>query len=164
MAGTIARTTSATATVVKPTAKITRPPTGAQLSLRSRSEASYAASSSTGATNSAKASSGGNVNDVSIGRNASTPPPTARNTGYGAPTRRAAAARITAATKRPRSCSSPCMSPNLRHLGPQRPTIFCRCSGYRAPLTEIVAAARSISLRSSGVSCTANAPRFSSSR
>ena len=49
----------ATATVVNPTAKTTRPVTGAQLSLRSRSDASYAASSRTGATNSASASSGG---------------------------------------------------------------------------------------------------------
>ena len=40
IAGTSARTTSATARVVNPTAKTTRPPTGTQLSLRSRSEAS----------------------------------------------------------------------------------------------------------------------------
>ena len=48
--GMIARATTATATVVSPTANITSPVTGAQLSLRSRSDASYAASSSTGAT------------------------------------------------------------------------------------------------------------------
>ena len=39
--------------------------TGAQLSLRSLSDASYAASSNTGAMNSASASSGGRVNVVS---------------------------------------------------------------------------------------------------
>ena len=42
--------------------------TGAQLSLRSLSDASYAASSSTGATNSASASSGGSVNDGAAGK------------------------------------------------------------------------------------------------
>src|SRR5690349_8968243 len=39
---------------------------------------------------------------------ASSAPPMARNTGYGAPTRRAAAARATAATKRARICSRAC--------------------------------------------------------
>ena len=48
------------------------------------------------------------------GTNASSAPPSARNTGYGAPTRRAPAARTTAATKRPRSCSSSLISPCQR--------------------------------------------------
>ncbi len=106
MAGISAWATIATAAVVSPTAKTTRPVTGAQLSLRSLRDASYAASSNTGAMNSAKASSGGRVNVVPVGRNARAAPPSARNTGYGAPTRRAAAARITAAINSPSSCSS----------------------------------------------------------
>ena len=88
--GMSVRATTATAAVVNPTANTTRPVTGAQLSLRSLSEASYAASSRTGATKSASASSGGSVNDGAPGTNASSAPPSARNTGYGAPTRRAA--------------------------------------------------------------------------
>ena len=47
---------------------------------------------------------------------------------------------------------------------PQRPVICSRCSGYRAPSTRIFEAARSISARSSGVSSTSAAPRFSSRR
>ena len=106
MAGTRVWATSATATVVRPTANTTRLVTGAQLSLRSLTDASYAASSNTGATNSASASSGGSVNDGATGTKARNAPPSARNTGYGAPTRRAAAASSTAATNRTRSCSS----------------------------------------------------------
>ena len=48
MAGINVRATTATAMVVRPTATTTRPVTGAQLSLRSRGEASYAASSRIG--------------------------------------------------------------------------------------------------------------------
>ncbi len=48
MSGISARATTATAMVVRPTANTTRPVTGAQLSLRSRGDASYAASSSIG--------------------------------------------------------------------------------------------------------------------
>src|SRR5688572_8749837 len=106
MAGINARTTTATAMVVRPTANTTRPVTGAQLSLRSLGDASYAASSRMGAMKSASASSGGTVNPGAPGVKASNAPPRARKTGYGAPTRRAAAARTTAATKRIRSCSS----------------------------------------------------------
>ena len=113
--GMIARATTATATVVSPTANITSPVTGAQLSLRSRSDASYAASSSTGATNSASASSGGRVKDGAAGRKASSAPPSARNTGYGAPTRRATPARITAATNKLRSCSNSPISLRVQH-------------------------------------------------
>ena len=47
--GMIVRDTTATATVVSPTATTTKAATGAQLSLRSRGDVSYAASSSTGA-------------------------------------------------------------------------------------------------------------------
>src|SRR4029453_9595170 len=54
-------TTTATAAVVNPTANTTRLVTGSQLSRRSLSDASYAASSRTGATNSASASSGATV-------------------------------------------------------------------------------------------------------
>src|SRR5712691_8817789 len=46
----------------------------------------------------------------------------------------------------------------------QRPTICCRCSGYRAPCSAICAAARSISRRSSAVNSISVAARFSSSR
>ena len=59
IAGISVRTTTATAIVVRATAKTTRLVTGAQLSRRSRGDASYAASSSTGARKSASASSGG---------------------------------------------------------------------------------------------------------
>ena len=70
-AGISARVTAATAMVVSPTAKTTSPMTGDQLSRRSRGEASKAASSRTGATNSASASSGRTVNDGAPGTNAS---------------------------------------------------------------------------------------------
>jgi hypothetical protein len=46
----------------------------------------------------------------------------------------------------------------------QRPTIRCRCSGYRAPCTAICEAARSISRRSSAVNSIPVAAMFSSSR
>ena len=75
------RATTATAAVVSPTATTTSPVTGAQLSLRSLSDASYAASRSTGATKIASASSGGSVKDGAAGRKASRAPPSARNTG-----------------------------------------------------------------------------------
>ena len=55
--------------------------TGSQLSRRSRSEVSNAASSSTGATNSASARSGSSVHDGLPGRNASAMPPSARKVG-----------------------------------------------------------------------------------
>src|SRR6185503_13080135 len=73
--GMIARATTATAIVVSTTAKITRLVTGAQLSFRSLSDASYAASSRRGATNSANASSGGSVKDGAAGTKASRAPP-----------------------------------------------------------------------------------------
>src|SRR5512132_3289937 len=47
-----------------------------------------------------------------MGRNASSAPPMARNTGYGAPTRRAAAARMTAAMNNPSRYSSAAMLPD----------------------------------------------------
>src|SRR5260221_14134322 len=72
---------SATAAVVKPTAANTSVETGSQLFRRSRNEVSKAASSSTGATNSASARSGSNVQDGPDGRNASSTPPSARNVG-----------------------------------------------------------------------------------
>src|SRR5215211_3241224 len=50
IAGTSVWTTIATAAVVKPTANTTSAVTGPQLSLRSLSDVSYAASTSTGAT------------------------------------------------------------------------------------------------------------------
>ena len=81
MAGTSARVTPATAIVVKPTLITTRLATGTQLSLRSRGDASYAASSSTGATKSASARSGCTVNTGTPGTNARTAPPSARNAG-----------------------------------------------------------------------------------
>src|SRR5262245_22529067 len=111
IAGTSMRTTTATAAVVRPTAKTTRLVSGSQLSRRSRGDASYAASSRIGATKSASASSGGTVNDGAPGMNASSAPPSARKTGYGAPTRRARPDRNTAARKRPRSCSSSLIQP-----------------------------------------------------
>jgi hypothetical protein len=58
ISGTRARATRATATVVKLTATTTKPISGAQLSFRSLGEASCAASSSTGAMNSARAELG----------------------------------------------------------------------------------------------------------
>lgn len=67
MAGISVRAATATAMVVRPTAKTARPVTGAQLSLRSLGDASKAASSSTGATKSARASSGSMVNDGAPG-------------------------------------------------------------------------------------------------
>lgn len=44
------------------------------------------------------------------------------------------------------------------------PVIFCKCSGYRSPSTDIFEAALSISRRSSPVSWTASEPMFSSRR
>jgi hypothetical protein len=101
--------TTATAAVVSPTATTTRQATGSQLSRRSRSDASKAASSRTGATNNASTNSGGRLRRGAPGMNATKAPPSARKTGYGAPTRRAAAASRTAATKRARTCSSSLM-------------------------------------------------------
>src|ERR1700731_927060 len=46
----------------------------------------------------------------------------------------------------------------------QRPTNFCSSSGYRAPCTVILEAAKSSSRRSSGESTTLTAAMFSSSR
>ncbi|HEY6164059.1 MAG TPA: hypothetical protein VIW25_04055 [Nitrososphaeraceae archaeon] len=46
----------------------------------------------------------------------------------------------------------------------QRPALFSRFSGYRAPWIVIFEAALSISRKSSDVSSTATAPMFSSSR
>src|SRR3954464_9505795 len=60
--GTSACTSTATAAVVSATATTTSAVTGTQLSHRSRGDASYAASTSTGATKSASTSSGGTVN------------------------------------------------------------------------------------------------------
>src|SRR5438128_1776295 len=79
--GMSAWATTATAAVVNPTATTTRLVTGAQLSLRSLSDASYAASSSTGAMKSASASSGGTVKEGAPGTKARSAPPSARNTG-----------------------------------------------------------------------------------
>src|SRR5262245_11110763 len=110
MAGASARATTADAMVVRPTLTTTSATRGAQLSLRSRGDVSYAASSSTGATNSASASPGSRVNTGMPGTNARTAPPSARNAGYGAPTRRAAAASITATSRSPMSVSNSPMS------------------------------------------------------
>jgi len=63
MSGRSQCATTATAAVVIPTAASTSVETGSQLLRRSRSEVSKAASSSTGATNSASASSGCSVHD-----------------------------------------------------------------------------------------------------
>jgi len=54
---------------------------GTQRALRSRGEASYAASRSTGATKSASATSGSIVNRGAPGMKASSAPPIARNAG-----------------------------------------------------------------------------------
>ena len=106
MAGTRARTTTATASVVRMTLTSARLTTGTQLSLRSRGEASYAASKSTGETNSASATVGSIENAGAPGTKARTAPTSARNAGYGAPILRAAAARRTATSKTPMSCSN----------------------------------------------------------
>src|SRR4051812_11783648 len=81
ISGIRVRTTIATAAVVNPTANTTRLVSGAQLSLRSLGDASYAASSKTGAMKSASAKSGGTVKDGAPGTSASSAPPNARNTG-----------------------------------------------------------------------------------
>ena len=81
MPGTSQCASTATAAVVRPTAMKTSVETGSQLSRRSRSEVSKAASSSTGATNSASARSGSSVHDGLPGRNASAMPPSARKVG-----------------------------------------------------------------------------------
>src|SRR2546430_9171053 len=129
--GMSAWATTATAAVVNPTATTTRLGTGAQLSLRSLSDASYAASSRTGATNSASARSGGTLIDGAPGRNASSAPPSARNTGYGAPTRRAPAAKTTAATKRPRSCSSSLIPSRCGQFAPSSTDFASTACGSR---------------------------------
>ena len=81
MSGRSQCATTATAAVVTPTATSTSVETGSQLFRRSRSEVSKAASSSTGATNSASASSGSSVHDGPPGTKASNMPPIARNVG-----------------------------------------------------------------------------------
>src|SRR5215475_1102302 len=73
--------TAATTAVVKPTATTTSVETGIQLFRKSRSEVSKAASSSTGATNSASAKCGSSVHEGLAGTNASSAPPAARKVG-----------------------------------------------------------------------------------
>ena len=106
IAGSIARTTTATATAVRQTANTTRLVTGAQLSRRSRGDVCVRGVQQHRGDEDREREFGGTVNDGAPGRNASSAPPTARNTGYGAPTRRAAAASATAARIRPMSSSS----------------------------------------------------------
>ena len=81
IAGTTARATTATAAVVRTTLTTARLATGTQWSLRSRGDESYAASSSTGATNRASATAGSIENLGAPGRKARTAPPSARNAG-----------------------------------------------------------------------------------
>src|SRR3954470_14581489 len=134
IAGISARATTATATVVRPTATTASPVTGTQLSLRSLGDVSYAASSSTGATNKASASSGGTVNDGAPGRKARSTPATARNTGYGTPTRRAAAASSTAASTSPTTPSSSVISAGREYghnTGARRPGAIRRAGNIR---------------------------------
>ncbi len=71
----------ATAAVVTPTATNTSIDTGSQLLRKSRSEVSNAASSSTGATNSASARSGSSIQEGPDGTKAINAPPTARKIG-----------------------------------------------------------------------------------
>src|SRR5882757_664313 len=78
MSGSSQRVSTATVAVVRPTATNTRVETGSQLSRRSRSDVSKAASSSTGATNNASASPGSSVQDGPDGKKASSTPPRAR--------------------------------------------------------------------------------------
>ena len=91
MSGTSQRTTTATATIVRPTAPIASPTTARQFARRSRCEASNAASSSTGATNSVSASCGSRASVGVNGISASAAPASATSAGYGAPMRRATA-------------------------------------------------------------------------
>jgi hypothetical protein len=72
---------TATVAAVTPTAMNTSVETGSQLSRRSRSEVSKAASNNTGATNSASARSGSSVQDGADGTKASSMPPMARKVG-----------------------------------------------------------------------------------
>ena len=81
ISGMTSRATQATAAMVRSTVKKARLSTGARLWRRSRGEASYAASSSTGATNKANASSGSRVTCGAPGMRARTPPPRASNAG-----------------------------------------------------------------------------------
>src|SRR5215471_12824197 len=81
IAGTSLRVTIATAIVVRRTLTIARLPTATQLSLKSRGDASYAASSSTGATNKARATVGSIENFGVPGRKARAAPTSARNAG-----------------------------------------------------------------------------------
>src|SRR5690242_14393446 len=105
-AGSSHRATAATAPTVRPTAPSTRPPTGAQLSRRSRGLASKAASSSTGATKRASARSGSNVASGAPGTKASTAPASASSAGHGTPKCGASRARPTPASRRPRTNSN----------------------------------------------------------
>jgi hypothetical protein len=71
----------ATTAVVKPTATTTNVETDNQLLRKSHSEASKAASSSTGATNSASAGFGSSVHEGLAGKNANSALPIARKVG-----------------------------------------------------------------------------------
>src|SRR5215207_8756133 len=93
ISGTSALTTSATTTMVSATAPRARLATARQFARRSRGEASKAASKRTGATKSASASSGSSTSVGMPGTSASAAPASATSAGYGAPTRRATAAR-----------------------------------------------------------------------
>src|SRR5689334_8371601 len=72
---------TATAAVVTPTAMNTSADTGSQLLRRSRSDVSKAASSSTGATNSASARSGSSVQEGPDGMKGNNAPPMASRVG-----------------------------------------------------------------------------------
>ena len=79
--GTSHRTITATAATVSATVISASPATGRQFSLRSRGDASNAASSSTGATKSASASSGSRLTDGVPGMSASAAPASAMRAG-----------------------------------------------------------------------------------
>ena len=81
MFGRKTRETQATAMVVSPTATSTSDSTGRQFARRSRSDVSCAASSRTGATNSARISSGGRPSRGTPGIRATATPPTASSVG-----------------------------------------------------------------------------------
>src|SRR5215203_806797 len=93
MSGTSSRVTTATMAIVRTTAPRARLVTARQFARRSRGEESKAASTRTGATNSASASSGSSTIVGTPGISASAAPASATSAGYGAPIRRARAAR-----------------------------------------------------------------------
>src|SRR4051794_10571625 len=118
ISGSSRRAVTATAMVVRATATRTSEETGTQACRRSRNDASYAASSSTGATNRARINSGGRSSRGAPGMTASSAPPRASKVGYGIARRRAKPDRTVAPSRSASMASNTCIRPRVPGSSP----------------------------------------------